>query len=81
MTLSSATTLLFFVLDPFGNVPKVLVELKGIEARRRERILLREYELWDLPMRRRGLRNRLFSLYVDALKRGGRVSLGQGAAL
>ncbi len=42
MTLWSAATLLFFVLDPFGNVPKVLVTLQHAKTRRREQILLRE---------------------------------------
>jgi len=36
MTLLSSAAVLFFILDPFGNVPKVLVVLKNIEKRRRE---------------------------------------------
>ena len=46
-----------------------------------ERILLRESERWDLPERIRGLRGRLFKLYVDALQFGGSVSLGRGVSL
>jgi len=42
MTLLSSAAVLFFILDPFGNVPKVLVVLKNIEKRRREQILIRE---------------------------------------
>lgn len=42
MSLVSSATVLFFVLDPFGNVPKVLVALRGIEKKRREQILVRE---------------------------------------
>ena len=46
-----------------------------------ERVILREFDRWDLPMRRRGLRNRLHLLYVETLRRGGRVSIGRGTAL
>ncbi|MDA1193863.1 MAG: hypothetical protein O2894_01625 [Planctomycetota bacterium] len=46
-----------------------------------ERVILREFDRWDLPMRRRGLTGRLHVLYVDALRRGGRVSLGQRTEL
>jgi len=42
MTLWSSATLLFFVLDPFGNIPKVLVALKHMDRRRRDRVLVRE---------------------------------------
>ena len=42
MTLWSATTLIFFVLDPFGNVPKVLCTLKHAHTRKREQVLVRE---------------------------------------
>lgn len=42
MTLWSSAALLFFVLDPFGNVPKVLIALKNMDRRRRDRILVRE---------------------------------------
>ena len=41
-SLLSSATVLFFILDPFGNVPKVLVTMRGIEKSRRERILVRE---------------------------------------
>jgi len=46
-----------------------------------EQVLMDEMKRWDLPMRRRGLRGRLYQLYVDALKRGGSVSIGRGSAL
>ncbi len=42
MSLWSAATLVFFVLDPFGNVPKVLVTLKHTQSKRRDRVLVRE---------------------------------------
>ena len=42
MSFWSATTLVFFVLDPFGNVPKVLSTLSGAHVRMRERVLIRE---------------------------------------
>ncbi|MGB0717256.1 MAG: MarC family protein [Phycisphaerae bacterium] len=42
MSFWSATTLVFFVLDPFGNVPKVLCTLSGAPLRKRERVLIRE---------------------------------------
>ena len=40
-TLSLAITL-FFVLDPFGNLPVVLSLLSKVEANRRKRVVLRE---------------------------------------
>lgn len=38
----SAAVLLFFVMDPFGNVPLVLSLLKDVEPRRRRKVVLRE---------------------------------------
>ncbi len=38
----SAAALLFFVMDPFGNVPLFLSLLKDVEPRRRRKVLLRE---------------------------------------
>ncbi len=42
MTVFSATLMLLFVMDPFGNVPVFLAVLKDIDPRRRTRIILRE---------------------------------------
>jgi len=54
-------------------------------ARRRfgaaERYVLDALKRWDLPMRRRGLRGLLFHGYAEALRLGGRVSLGSGETL
>lgn len=38
----STAILLFFVLDPFGNVPLVLTILKDVPAERRRKIIVRE---------------------------------------
>lgn len=38
----SAATLLFFVMDPFGNIPLFLSLLKDVDPRRRREIVLRE---------------------------------------
>ncbi len=46
-----------------------------------ERVLLREFDRWTLPLRRRGLRDRLHVLYVETLRRRGRVSIGRETAL
>lgn len=40
--LISTAVLLFFVLDPFGNVPLVLTILKDVPAERRRKIIVRE---------------------------------------
>ncbi len=42
MSLLSATLLLFFVLDPLGNVPLFVVMLKDVPAERRTRVIVRE---------------------------------------
>jgi MarC family membrane protein len=42
MTILSASLLLFFVMDPFGNVPVFLAVLKDVDPARRTRIILRE---------------------------------------
>ena len=42
MTLSSAVVLLFLVIDPFGNVPFFVAALRGIEPKRRRRLIVRE---------------------------------------
>ena len=42
MSLSSATILLFFVIDPLGNIPMFLVALREVDPRRRNRVLVRE---------------------------------------
>ena len=42
MTLLSTAALLFFILDPFGNVPKFLVALRGTAREQRDRIMVRE---------------------------------------
>jgi len=42
MTLISAVTLLFFVMDPLGNVPLFLSTLKDVHPERRTRIVVRE---------------------------------------
>jgi MarC family membrane protein len=38
----SATLLLFLILDPFGNTPIVAALLRGVDARRRPLVILRE---------------------------------------
>ena len=38
----SAATVLLFVMDPFGNVPMVLTLLKGVDPKRRRRVIARE---------------------------------------
>ena len=38
----STVLLLFFILDPFGNVPVLLTLLKDVDMRRRYRIIIRE---------------------------------------
>ncbi|NLG08509.1 MAG: NAAT family transporter [Deinococcales bacterium] len=38
----SAAVLLFFVMDPFGNVPLFLTLLKDVDPQRRRKVLLRE---------------------------------------
>ena len=42
MTIASAALLLFFILDPLGNIPVILSLFKGIPATRQRRILARE---------------------------------------
>lgn len=42
MTITSAALLLFFILDPLGNIPVILGLFKGIPAARQRRILARE---------------------------------------
>lgn len=42
MTLLSAASVLFLVMDPFGNVPMFLAILEPYSAKRRQRIVLRE---------------------------------------
>lgn len=42
MTVTSAALLLFFILDPLGNIPVILSLFKGIPATRQRRILARE---------------------------------------
>ena len=39
----SAFILLLLVLDPLGNVPTFMALLKNVEAKRRHRVILREY--------------------------------------
>lgn len=41
-SLLSTALLLFFILDPLGNIPLVLTILKGYDKRRRQRIVIRE---------------------------------------
>ena len=38
----SAAILLFFLMDPLGNIPILLSVLKGVEPKRQRRIILRE---------------------------------------
>ena len=42
MTLFSAALLLFFIMDPFGNIPLFLTALKDVAPQRRTRVVLRE---------------------------------------
>lgn len=42
MTLVSASVLLFFVMDPLGNVPMFLAALRHVERRRVRRVIVRE---------------------------------------
>ena len=42
MTLLSASVLLFFVMDPLGNVPMFLAALRRVEPRRVRRVIVRE---------------------------------------
>lgn len=42
MTVFSAALLLFFVMDPFGNVPFFITALKNVEEHRRQRVIVRE---------------------------------------
>lgn len=42
MTLISAIVLLFFVMDPLGNIPLFLASLKYVEPSRRRKIVARE---------------------------------------
>ena len=42
MTVVSAAVLLFFILDPLGNIPVFLSLLKGLPPARQRRILVRE---------------------------------------
>jgi len=42
MTITSAALLLFFILDPLGNIPVILSLFKGIPPARQRKILARE---------------------------------------
>ncbi len=42
MTILSAIVLLFFVMDPLGNVPLFLVALRHVNTGRRKKIIIRE---------------------------------------
>jgi len=42
MTLLSAAVLMFFVMDPLGNVPFFLSALRHVEAKRQRRVIARE---------------------------------------
>lgn len=42
MTVFSAATLLFLVMDPFGNVPFFIAALRDVEEPRRQRVVVRE---------------------------------------
>lgn len=42
MTIYSGAILLFWVMDPLGNVPVFLTVLKDVQPERRARIILRE---------------------------------------
>ena len=42
MTVYSAALLLFFVLDPFGNIPFFLAAVQGVDPSRQRKIIVRE---------------------------------------
>ncbi len=42
MSILSASLLLFFVIDPIGNIPLFLGALKSVETKRHKRIIIRE---------------------------------------
>ena len=42
MTIAAAALLLFFILDPLGNIPVLLSLFKGVPAERQRKVLLRE---------------------------------------
>ena len=42
MTVFSAATLLFLVMDPFGNIPFFIAALRNVDEGRRRRIIIRE---------------------------------------
>ena len=42
MSVLSATTLLFLVMDPLGNVPMFLSALKNVDQRRQKAVIVRE---------------------------------------
>jgi multiple antibiotic resistance protein len=42
MSLLSATVLLFFVMDPLGNIPLFLLALRDVPAERRTRVVVRD---------------------------------------
>lgn len=42
MTVISAAVLLFFILDPLGNIPVLLSLFKGLPAARQRKVLMRE---------------------------------------
>ncbi|MEM9408272.1 MAG: MarC family protein, partial [Acidobacteriota bacterium] len=42
LTVATATTLLFLVMDPFGNIPFFIAALKTVEKERRFKVTVRE---------------------------------------
>lgn len=42
MTIAAAALLLFFILDPLGNIPVLLSLFKGVPAERQHKVLMRE---------------------------------------
>ncbi|QNN47134.1 YhgN family NAAT transporter [Thermomonas brevis] len=42
MTITAAALLLFFILDPLGNIPVLLSLFKGLPAARQRKVLMRE---------------------------------------
>lgn len=42
MTLLSAADLLFFVMDPLGNIPLFLAALRNVDRERRRKVIIRE---------------------------------------
>ena len=42
MTIAAAALLLFFILDPLGNIPVLLSLFKGVPAERHHKVLMRE---------------------------------------